>query len=930
MMNKEAMEKAIGRLTDQNRRFFYKEIKSPDWIPVLIEHEEYKHIPDVKIFEEKKIHPKWPVLAFLSNLSKQHHEDSIEGDIVKFISNINYIQNQSVLYEILVILNNMDLDINHQESIRLLNQILKIDPNEYVFGLINALRVYLKREIKSEEKIFLKNILDNFLSVDSVEKEFKYDKDETIGSIEFETKINNWQFEEIVKEDLYNYVINCFPDGYDYVLNKLDSLLSLDDGAKTDDYSDYSYIWRSALPKSTYSYLPKELIFELLITASFDLIDSNRVGPKTVIQHLLNFKNQWSSLLRLAIYIYDKYFDNVGSEFISNFNVDRLVTDHTIWKEVAFLYENHFGKLSPDTQKIIIKSILNNKTEDEDLNEIQTLRKLQVIERYLKDSEKELLNTLIQKRGRIENPYSHFESGSAWVGPTSPLNFEELKKKSPGEILEYLKSWQPEGKWNSSTPEGLGRLLESYFKENANDFNDKIDELKELDPTYIRSFLSGLTEYNDNNNINWNAILELSLWCCKQDDNNIKRDWKLDSGFDADPNWSWTRKRIASLLEKKLQKDVFNITEKDQIWNILKILVNDPEPSKEYEMTYGGTNMDALTLSLNTVRGKAFHAFFQFFLWLVRRKEINKFSDDESILNVVNEHIHDHSLAVRAVYGFFFPVISRIDIKWSKETGKLIFPSSKDDFNFFIAAYKGLTFNRYIVQIYDDHSHIFDTLLNHIESGNIKIDEYQEICNSLAKQVWLLFLYKKIELNNNSIFLRLINVSNNDLLRSVIGYFYSIYNKISPDLINEKKSAILTLWDIILDSSEQISLDEPIYRHNAISFFGQWLLMSFFEPKEKLERIVKGLNKVPFITPISKILPYLESLSTEGKYASEICSIIFLLVKYDADFSYVQRSESTKTIIKNLSVFDDLKPQIRDLINELIRQEFYDYKDFLV
>jgi hypothetical protein len=53
----------------------------------------------------------------------------------------------------------------------------------------------------------------------------------------------------------------------------------------------------------------------------------------------------------------------------------------------------------------------------------------------------------------------------------------------------------------------------------------------------------------------------------------------------------------------------------DRIWKVLDVLSWDEEPSLEYEEQYGGSNMDPLTLSINTVRGEAMHAVVQFATW---------------------------------------------------------------------------------------------------------------------------------------------------------------------------------------------------------------------------------------------------------------------------------------------------------------------------
>src|SRR5690606_704328 len=99
---------------------------------------------------------------------------------------------------------------------------------------------------------------------------------------------------------------------------------------------------------------------------------------------------------------------------------------------------------------------------------------------------------------------------------------------------------------------------------------------------------------------------------------------------------------------------------KEDIWYVLKVLTQDPDPTPGYEEHYGGTNMEPATLSINSTRGVAFHTLIAFATWL--KKHLYQMKESEHQLIGLDEmpelrdmlELHldveqDPSLAIRAV-----------------------------------------------------------------------------------------------------------------------------------------------------------------------------------------------------------------------------------------------------------------------------------------
>ena len=123
--------------------------------------------------------------------------------------------------------------------------------------------------------------------------------------------------------------------------------------------------------------------------------------------------------------------------------------------------------------------------------------------------------------------------------------------------------------------------------------------------TFVRFFFNSLeTASKTEKTFAWEPILSLALWVVEQPRTIPGRHKAL---MEADPDWSWSRGTVATLLEAGMQQRPGEIpfTQREAVWQVLVPLTTDPDPTREHEAKYGGKNMDPATMAINTVRGKA-------------------------------------------------------------------------------------------------------------------------------------------------------------------------------------------------------------------------------------------------------------------------------------------------------------------------------------
>ena len=169
--------------------------------------------------------------------------------------------------------------------------------------------------------------------------------------------------------------------------------------------------------------------------------------------------------------------------------------------------------------------------------------------------------------------------------------------------------------------------------------------------------------------------------------------------MEENPDWSWARGTIATLLEAGLHEGAAEIpfAHRELVWGIIEPLTSDPDPTPEHEAKYGGKNMDPSTMAINTVRGKAFNAVIAYALWV--RRHLDRFAERAAVTfdampevrRALDEHLdvaREPSLTIRSVYGRYFPWLQHLDRDWAQTAVARIFPAEPEGAALYAAAWE--------------------------------------------------------------------------------------------------------------------------------------------------------------------------------------------------------------------------------------------------
>lgn len=464
---------------------------------------------------------------------------------------------------------------------------------------------------------------------------------------------------------------------------------------------------------------------------------------------------------RLVLHLV-RLFASEGSEILASTLVDQarigqIDTHHEYWMLLRDRYED----LNPADQSTLLSLIFNGPDFDEDTSEEDKARfregwirrYLAALDGQLGGTEHEQLDAFAPNLDSESHPEFLAYGSSGSFGASSPLDTNDLSTTSIDEILTLLATWRPNGEWRGPSVEGLANTLTAVVEADPARFDVEAPRFAELDPTYVRGFISAFTKTVDTGTpVVWEPLLELAHAVVHRPRARGTVERRSPPGADRD--LGWVRNEIAHLLKAGLKagEAQLQIPLRQRVWSLLAILAEDPEPDAEYEARYGGSNMDPTTLSLNTVRGQALGAVMDYMLWIRRDHELrgnqkaldSGFDAMPEVRDLLERHLNpavDPSAAIRAVYGRMMPWLVLVDKPWVRTHLPRLFPEAEP-----LAHLRNAAWDAYVVysRVYDqtfdvledEYSRAIDRLGSETRAAALHDDPGHQLGEHLLIQYW--------------------------------------------------------------------------------------------------------------------------------------------------------------------------------------------------
>lgn len=518
-----------------------------------------------------------------------------------------------------------------------------------------------------------------------------------------------WHYEQILEKHLDELVDAAGLRGLSLFADLLESAIALSRRrSENGPPEDYSWIWRPAIEEHEQN--RRETVRTLLVSVVRDAAERLVARAPDSVRELvwLLEARPWMVFHRLSLHLLRRYPDSAKALVEERFTSRELFDDSRFRHEYVLLVAEVFARVSDAARRTFLGWIdqgpdleaVRARFREErgaDLTGEDAVRygkiwrrdRLAPLREVLTGDWKRRYEELVGEVGESEHPEFAAYMQTGWVGPTSPKPADELRAMSAVAIVELLRTWAPSGDWFGPSKEGLGRELASVVEAEPERLAGEAQLFAEINPTYVRGLVSGLTDAaKEGRPFDWAPVLGLCDWVVRQP-REIRERRRID---DEDPDWGWTRKAIGSLLSAGFARGAAELPFdlRDRAWTVLRTLAGDPEPTPEYEVKYGGSNMDPPTLSINTTRGEAMHAVVDYALWV--RRYIEQLPDGPAlvasgfaampevreVLEVHLDPVNDPSLAIRAVYGQWFPWLVLLDRAWVAGQVARIFPTAAE------------------------------------------------------------------------------------------------------------------------------------------------------------------------------------------------------------------------------------------------------------
>jgi hypothetical protein len=873
--------KAIKRTADYE--YFFNQLKSPAWLDPLWS-EGFFRSPLPPIRDDKYItFPVWPESRYLARMAKLKPET-----VVEIALQIPETENVRVHEDVIEAALAMPPDL----AARLVGKAKAWAESPRLF-LPDKFGKLISHLARGGEEIAALDIARSLLAVFARPVVGTDQVSEFSGMRpKAEARFDNWHYQQILNKNIPDLVATVGEKGLIFLCDLLVSAVAKSrHETEIEEDDDYSYIWRPAIEDHPQNH-PHGLR-HLLVSAVRDASEQITVMKLAPLPKLIGILEgrRWSIFRRIALHLI-RLFPDEASGIIQQRLTDRKYFDDIgVRHEYFLLIQSQFKNLRNNERAKILNWIetgpeLKAVTEsyrdrtgmeptETDLNKFAKnwrLKHLVPIKNELPVEWRTLYDKWVAELGEPDHPdlVSYMTS---WVGPTSPKNTEEISSMNIEELISFLKKWRSfEENHAAPSPEGLGRELTSVVAREPQRFADAAELFKELNPTYVRAIVSGLRDaVGQNRSFAWLAVLKLCSWVIQQP---REIEGRKSEYSDLDPGWLWTRKSIAELLESGLKSGDAEIPFglRTKAWQVIRPLAEDAEPTPEYEELYGGSNMDPATLSINTTRPQSIHTAVRYALWVHRHTQEGRTKGDSKtagfncmpeVRELLDAHLNplkDRSLAVRSVYGQWFPWLVLLDFSWATCNAEKIFPMDSSSATFFEASW-----NTYIVFCTPQDTVLEILKLQYaaaVEKLKGKAETQDRPHNPeehLAEHLMAFYWTGKLSLSDPEGLFARFWINAEDQLRGhaleFIGRSLSGSNGTVPRDVLER---LIALWQTRIETARS-SLNPDDYYHEIASF-GWWFTSGQFDDNWAMENLKAAIDLAHRVQPDHLVVERLASI----------------------------------------------------------------------
>lgn len=766
---------------------------------------------------------------------------------------------------------------------------------------------------------------------------------------------DDWHYERVLKKSYSEFVDQVGMDAIKVLLDLIGDYVKLSDAhRKTGSKDDYSEIWRPAIEDHSQNH--KYGVRDVLITATRDsceqFLKSHPDKISSVVKELRS--RNLNVLNRLSLHLFRLFPESSKEEIVNSLmNKKEFEADSRLTHEYFLLAGTHGALLNKEKRDQIWSWIMTGAdvekykkwrqqngqkyTDEEAQKYVRSWQMYHLVPFSQIDPKwRQYYDSLVKEFGQPKYPsFSSWSEGGSW-GPTSGVSEEQLKAMSPSEVVKFLKDWQPPANDPlDHSREGTGRQLTAEVSSNPTKWIGSAPSFATLDPTYVRSYLGGFLEaIKQGKKFEWKPVLDICQVVLEKPINVGGR--KASVPFGDDPDWSWCRNTIVDLITEGLSENTgrLSIELRKQVWNVIEVLTNDPDPTPKREEEYlSSSKDDPLTLAINSIRGDAMSAAIQYGVWLknFEKKEnqnewhLVKYAPE--LLHVLNAHLDakkDPSLAIRSVYGEKLGVLAWLDDEWVKNSQYLIFPKEPTEQSYFNASWEA-----YIIFVHA-YNNVFKILQPQYERAVKEVGRHTDAKHHLENpdqrlaHHLIIFYWRGLIDFDKGLLANFYEVANVELRSEIINFIGRVAkdDKEVPQSVKEKFVHLLE------DRIEKVKKSkEDVKEFENISW---WLASEKFDDNWILDKLLEVLKMGCEVE--GEFLIMERFTSVVNQFPLQVVQCLRLMVENDKkEWGTLYLNGELKSILGSALKSADMqaKNATKDLIHRLAARGHLEFKDLL-
>ncbi len=936
---KEEVEQAIVLLKrEEHVTYFFSHLKHPGWLDPLRERGYFRYPPPPEKTGGGNRFPSWPEATYLRHVAEQAPKA-----VVEIIKSLPPTENVTVQHQLLDAALSMPGRFAAELVGIMKEWVLKPSPSRLPekFG---ELMGKLARDGRVDGAIELAETLlqPTVETTESVRMEFI----EVPLAPNVKAHFDDWYYSQILQVH-FPVLLQAAPKrAFELLCYKLRRAIVLRQRTTLGHGGeDASPIWRPAVELHEQN-RKTEGIRNALVTA---LRDSGewmlKEKPRLAEQSLDTLiEIGFPIFQRLEIHLLRKAPDSFSDRGVERLLSKDLFENPSVRHEYVLLLADKFSTLAKDVQEEILSRIGRGPDRKSYIEQIEALRGEEppeeevtaFVERWqlrwlaplrdlLPSDWRERYEKLERTHGEPEHPEFTMYSES-FMGPTSPVSEEDLRTMGPARIPKLLRKWEPSDEDFGPSREGLGTVLSSVVTEDPDRYLALWEEFKtDIHPAYVRAFLSGFREAcKAGGKFDWGPVLELSRWVVEQ----------------PKSDWVHTRRAVAGLISQGLlrQESSMPFELREEVWPILKTLLNDPEPTQSYEASFGAGSMDPVTVAINTVRGLAMEGVIRYALWCSphinasgqgkkNRKDtlLSKLPEVKEMLEGRLDPEVEPSPAVHSIYGRYLPNLVYLDEHWVTENLHGIFPRDSSLEILRVAA----------AQAYLEYSRPYSQLASMLEDEYTWIvewlqktpstEEYSGLGRRLAEHLMTLYWHGSLSLDEKSPVSEFFDKLAPFLRAYAISFIGTSLQKVPPDKVtHETRKRLRDLWEMRVERAKSGDSEE-------LEAFGFWAASEVFDASWMLGQLKKTLERTGGSIGVGyQVLAKVALMA--GEYPNEAVELLNLMVRFDTTGMAIYRwKEDARSLLQTVIDGNDEEAirVARAVINYLGSIGFHEFRDLL-